>query len=164
MAQVAFWDEIHISQLIGCINDKTLIFGRNSEGLYDNDCDIDEKEERARRETEEQARLLREQQARIVMETAVAAVDERLQLAMEANSKAPLEKAVAWAKAQAEEKGFSGKKFRLLKQAKRRLKAFEEGTTETQPSRGAEVQASETEAEEQQARGEAVKARHRLEA
>ena len=49
LEQVAFWDEIHISQVIGCKDDETLIFGRNDNGLYDCDAEIDENERRCKR-------------------------------------------------------------------------------------------------------------------
>lgn len=35
LEQVAFWDEIHIYQVVGCHKDKTLIFTRNEDGIYD---------------------------------------------------------------------------------------------------------------------------------
>ena len=40
LEQVAFWDEIHIYQIAGCHKDKTLVFARNEDGIYDDDGDI----------------------------------------------------------------------------------------------------------------------------
>ena len=33
--QVAFWDKIHIYQVVGCHKTKNLIFSRNEDGIYD---------------------------------------------------------------------------------------------------------------------------------
>ena len=33
--QIAWWDEIHLYQVIGCMQDSTLVFPRDSNGVYD---------------------------------------------------------------------------------------------------------------------------------
>ena len=43
--QVAYFDEIHVSQTCGFDKEKTLIFAKNDDGIYDEDGEINEEEE-----------------------------------------------------------------------------------------------------------------------
>ena len=44
--QVAFFDEIHISHICGFDKEKTLIFAKNDDGIYDQDGEINEDKEK----------------------------------------------------------------------------------------------------------------------
>ena len=44
--QVCFFDKIHISQVCGFDKEKTLIFAKNDDGIYDKDGEINEDEEK----------------------------------------------------------------------------------------------------------------------
>jgi len=47
--QIAWFDEIHIGQVVGIENDETLIFSRGDDGIYNEDAIFDENEEKNRR-------------------------------------------------------------------------------------------------------------------
>lgn len=39
--QIGWWDEKHISQVVGCISDTNYHFGRDADGVYDHDADFE---------------------------------------------------------------------------------------------------------------------------